>query len=104
MPLDITSFFESKIQEKYVQMNRRFYIGTSDYSEFVVKWPKISRKWNDIRPKTVTINLANEDKDFNAFITNPLLLMENGSFEFGIKKGLSWETIELFVGQIKKVK
>lgn len=50
--------------------NRVFTIGTSDYSDRVLKWPKISRAANKLKSTNVNISLANTDKEFNNFYTN----------------------------------
>jgi hypothetical protein len=48
-------------------VNRRFLIGTSDYSSYVTKWPNVKRSYDNISPVTATITLANQDGTFNYF-------------------------------------
>lgn len=50
--------------------SRSFTIGTSDYSDRVTRWPKISRTSNQLKSTKVRIDLANADQEFNNFYTN----------------------------------
>lgn len=50
--------------------SRKFTIGTSDYTDRVTSWPKISRAANKLKSTKVKIPLANTDGEFNNFYTN----------------------------------
>jgi len=50
--------------------SRSFTIGTSDYTDRVTRWPKISRKSNQFKSANVKVALANTDGHFNTFYNN----------------------------------
>lgn len=101
---DVSSDFKLAMEGKSPNIIRRFTIGTSDYSAFVIKWPKIGRKWNEIKPQRITINLANQNKTFNFFEGTPSEMNTNCLIDFGIEYAVgSEETINLFTGKINRM-
>lgn len=50
--------------------SRSFTIGTSDYTDRVLRWPKITRAANRLKSTKIKIPLANTDGHFNNFYTN----------------------------------
>lgn len=68
---NVSSFFLKQTDLKSPILERQLTIGNSDYSSRVMKWPTIRRKWNDIRPVSLTIGLANEDQNLNFFRNDP---------------------------------
>lgn len=86
-------------------MVRQILIGTSDYSDYVMKWPTFKNEWNKLRPSSITIQLANENKDFNFFRTNKLILNTEAELKFGYTHPQSGdELISLFLGKTDNVK
>ena len=49
---------------------RMFLIGTSDYSDRVLSWPKFTRQANDFRSISVSVPLDNNSADLNSFYNN----------------------------------
>lgn len=65
MAYDVSSSFIAESRKKNPTVVRKFTIANSDYSDRVLKWPSFSRQWDDIRPKTLQMKLANGDKGMN---------------------------------------
>ncbi|KKL99597.1 hypothetical protein LCGC14_1812830 [marine sediment metagenome] len=68
---NVSSFFLQQTGKKSPILERQLAIGDSDYSGRVIRWPSFRRKWNDIRPVSLTIGLANEDQALNFFRDDP---------------------------------
>jgi len=84
MPHSVSSDFLVEIEKKAPLVGRKFTIGDSDYTSYVKKWPKIRKKWNDIRPINITINLSNEDQAFDFFCSEPYKMNNTTKIEFGV--------------------
>ena len=80
---NVSSYFLSQTLAAAPQVVRKFTIGDSDYSARVVKWPKIKRKWNDIRPTSLTIGLINEDQAMNFLRQDPSNLRQECLVQLG---------------------
>lgn len=101
---DVSSGFISTIAGKSPEIIRSFTIGSSDYSNFVTQWPKIGRKWNEIKPQSVTMRLANQLQTFNFLEGTPAQMNTIASVDFGVRYDVSSEeTINLFSGKISKI-
>ena len=105
MPVyEVSSLFIDTVTGQSIDVYRSFTIGNSDYSAFVTNWPKISRKWNDLKPKKATIKLANQDQTFNFFRTSPETLTNSCEVRLGVYyTPSSTESIEVFGGTIGRV-
>lgn len=102
---DVSSGFLSEIVKSDPTIVRKFTIGTSDYSEFVTKWPTIKRRWNLIKPQNTTLALANHTGDLN-FIQEDVANLGT-SVEAVVAMGVQYavgseETLDLFTGIIGK--
>lgn len=75
-------FFHRLNQRQGLRPNRVFTIGSSDYSDYVLKWPVIRDKWDEIRPSNVSINLSNADGTFNFLHNNPVNMVNTCGFQF----------------------
>src|SRR4030065_1542424 len=84
----VSSYFAEQIARKNLALRRSLTIGGSDYSAYVLKWPTISKKWDDLRPQTVTINLANEGRTFNFFSVDPTTMRNTVLITAGGQKNL----------------
>lgn len=109
MPHDVSSDFLVEIEKKTPLVARRFTIGTSDYTSYVTRWPKITKRWNDIRPINVAITLSNEDQAFDFFIDEPYKMSTETKIEFGVpwsveSVGGTDEYLTLHEGKISNVK
>lgn len=105
MPLNTTSWFVGQTLLKSSEPVRKFTIGTSDYSNYVLQWPKFKKTWDDVRPLNFTINLSNEEQTFNFFIDDKTKLKQSVSLEMGYTHPTSGdELISLFSGETDYVK
>jgi hypothetical protein len=75
--------------------SRKFTIGTSDYTNYVTRWPKISRASNKLKSTKVKVQLANADQEFNNFYTNLYSIPNTCT--------LSCDSYTLFVGFLSDV-
>jgi len=96
----VSSAFLAKAALHNAQWLRRMYIGASDYTGYVAKWPTISKKWDDLRTQTVSIELSNEDKTFNFLSADPKLMRSTCSLKLGFAHVGSEEFITVFAGTI----
>lgn len=80
---NVSSYFLAQTLAPSPRVLRRFTIGDSDYSDRVQKWPKIRRKWNDIRPASLTIGLINEDQAMNFLRNDPTSLRSECRVKLG---------------------
>lgn len=104
MPYNVTSWFVDQCAVSAPLVKRKFLLGSSDYSDRVINWPSISRTWNDVRPLTVSIGLANEDKLFNFFHLDKTNLRAAAELQLGFTHPSSGdEMITLFSGTAKRV-
>ena len=78
MPFDVTSSFIHQSRSKSPNIVRKFTIGSSDYSQYVDKWPKFKRRWDEIRPTNVMLTLANADNGLD-FLRNDKTILQNQS-------------------------
>jgi len=99
MAYSVTSSFIAESRGSAPNVVRSFTFGGSDYTDHVMQWPRISRRWDEIQPKTITIKLANGDQAFN-FIQADKTKLEGQAV---LSMGFDAETIELFAGTVRKV-
>lgn len=86
-------------------MQRKFYIGASDYSDRVIKWPLIKRTANEVKSAKIKIPLANNDGLLNTFYEQTYSLVNSITLEIGDTHPESgWEGIDLFNGYVNGVK
>lgn len=98
---DVSSAFLNEVIQTAPGFQRKFYVGSDDYSDYVTKWPKISRKWNDLKPKKLSITVANQENDFGGFITDKTRLRDFCTVEIGVEVAVdSYEYIQAFGGTI----
>lgn len=104
MPYNVTSWFIEQARTENPPVKRTFTIGNSDYSSYVLKWPVISRRWDDLRPVNVTIDLSNEDQTFNFFRSDKTKLRATCEVKIGFTHPTSGdELISVFRGTSEKV-
>lgn len=80
-----SSDFQATIEGKHPNIIRELYIGGSDYSEFVTKWPTFKQTLADVKPVNVTINLANEQGTFNFYEADKTLLRNEAIIRMGVE-------------------
>lgn len=104
MPYNVTSWFVDQGFSRNPPVKRTFTIGSSDYSERVLRWPSFRQQWDDLRPVTLTVAMANEDQALNFFRTNKTTIRTSCTFKFGYTHATSGdELITLFVGDVLRV-
>lgn len=70
----------------------------------VVRWPTLERRWDDYRPTTAKVRLANDDGALNFLFENPEAAMTEGVIQLGFTHPSSGdELITPFVGQLSQV-
>lgn len=100
----VSSGFISTAAQANAPWKRKFTLGGSDYSARVQKWPKVQRTWNAIKPGTVTIDLTNDDRAFNFFVSAPTNIKATGIVQLGFDYAVgSTEYITLFQGTVDAV-
>jgi len=109
MPHSVSSDFLVEIEKRVPLVGRKFTIGTSDYTAFVKRWPKIRKRWNDIRPINITINLSNENQAFDFFEDEPYKMQNETKIQFGVPWSVESpagtdEYINIHEGKISSVK
>lgn len=106
MAYDVTSWFiEQTLSQNPAPIVRKFLIGTSDYSDRVTKWPKFKQVWDDIKPTTLTMKLANEDGALNVLRDDKLVLRSEAEVQFGFTHTSSGdELITQYLGKTSRVK
>ena len=103
MPYNVTSSFIHQSRSKTpANLVRKFTIGSSDYSQFVNKWPKFKRRWDEIRPINVTLPLANANGTFGFLRTDKTNLQNQAVLSMGFNDG-GEEIIDIFAGTIRSV-
>jgi len=86
MVLDISSTFYDILNDGGYIKNH-FTLGTSDYSDYVVKWPKIKRG-SELKSQTVSITLANGSGDLNPLYENTYNSVIEAKLSIGINDPL----------------
>lgn len=104
MAYAVTSWFVEQCRERAPTLKRQFFIGASDYSSYVARWPAVSHKWDDIRPQTCVIGLSNEEQTFNFIRTDTTQLRKSCSVKAGFTHPTSGdELVTMFSGTMDKV-
>lgn len=104
MTYDVSSsFVDESLKQVGATILRKFYIGTSDYSDRVVKWPKFTRKAQEFKISNLKIQLANNDGALNNFYEQTYSMVTSAYVQFGFDYGGSSELIDVFTGNFSKV-
>jgi len=104
MVREVTSWFTNQTESFNSSPVRQFTIGNSDYSDYVQRWPRFKREWDAVRPTNLTINLSNEEKTFNFFLSDRINIVNSCSIKFGYTHATSGdELLDFYAGMITKV-
>ena len=104
MTYSVTSWFVDQAALENPPVKRTFTIAGSDYSDYVLGWPTINSRWDELRPNNVTINLANEDQTFNFFKTAKTNVQAQCEVKLGFTHPTSGdELISLFAGTVGEI-
>jgi hypothetical protein len=98
--ITVSSSFTYQIGQPGSEPVRKFYIGLTDYSSRVTKWPKITRSTEEIKSISINMPLANNDGAFNQFYLNSYRLNQTGT----VKLGYGTELLTLYTGELYGVR
>lgn len=102
--VEISDWLKSQFGNKVYSPTRKFYIGTSDYSDRVIRWPKIRRTANEVKSVKVKVPLANDDKALNHFYEQAYTLVNTVNVQLGDTHPTSgFEAFNLFTGYLNGV-
>jgi len=105
MTHDVTSWFIEQSESYASEPVRKFTLGSSDYSDYVIQWPTFRQTWNSIRPSTLSVKLANEEQAFNFMIDDLTVMSNEATLEMGYTHPTSGdELITLYSGKIERLK
>jgi len=96
----VSSDYQLAAQAKNARWMRRLYLGSSDYSAYVMRWPTVAKKWDDLRAQTVTVDLSNADRTFNFLFADPTKMRSTASLKLGFSYVGSEEFVTVFAGTI----
>jgi hypothetical protein len=100
-----TDWLQTQLAQYNYEPQRRFYLGTSDYSDRVIRWPRISRSANELKSVKINVPLANNDGELNSIYDQTYTLVNTVSIQIGDTHPTSgWEDIDLFTGYLYGVK
>jgi hypothetical protein len=100
----VTSWYIDQLANVASEPVRKLTIGSSDYSSFVAKWPKIKWTVNDLKAVNPSVTLYNQDGDLNTFYENVYLITTSADIQFGFTHPTSGdELITLWQGWLKRV-
>ena len=98
-----SSFVDESAKKVGTNILRNFYIGTSDYSDRVIQWPKFTRKAQEFTISNLKIQLANNDGALNSFYEKTYSMVTSAYVQFGFDYGGSSEVIDVFTGNFTKI-
>jgi hypothetical protein len=104
MTYSVTSWFVDQAVSENPPVKRTFTIAGSDYSAWVLSWPTITTRWDELSPNNATISLANEDQTFNFFKSAKVNVQAACAVKFGFTHPTSGdELITFFNGTVAEV-
>ncbi len=104
MTYDVSSVFVAESEKQSgVTILRKFFIGSSDYSDRVIRWPKFTRKAQEFKISNLKIEFANNDGALNTFYEQSYSLVTSAYVQFGFDYGGSQEVINVFTGNFSKL-
>ena len=105
MAYSVSSWFIDQTVKKATEPDRQFLIGTSDYSDRVVRYPSIKRTTKEIQSVNLNVSLVNVDGELNTFYSDTYSLPNTCQLKFGYTYPDSdTEYIILYTGFIKEVR
>lgn len=86
MLTSVDSSVKSIFNRNIIEPNYSLWIGSTEYTDYVYKWPTISVDSDTIISKSLTIELANEDGTFNNFLSSKLNIVKSASLFYKSQK------------------
>ena len=99
-----SAWIDELIDSAPANIVRKCMIGSSDYTDWVLTWPKIRRTMNDLKSVDITILLGNVDGHLNDFYTSTYSIVQSVQLEFGFTISGSDELVDIYNGHVKAVK
>ncbi|MCH7476143.1 MAG: hypothetical protein IIA27_15950, partial [Gemmatimonadetes bacterium] len=104
MSLQVSSWFIEQSRRQVASPGRHFLIGGSDYSESVLRWPRIQYKSETINLGTTSITLSNIERKFQFFVDSELSLTTSCELALSFTHPTSGEErISLYLGRPSNV-
>jgi hypothetical protein len=92
------------MEDTGISPKRVFTVGGSDYSAYVIKWPKIKRTTQDLRSVNLQIPLANDDGHLNFFYSQTYSIPASCTLRIGFEHPTSGdELVTVYAGTLEKV-
>lgn len=101
-----TSWFENQLSANRVfdNMERRFLIGASDYTDRVISWPVVKRTVREFKSQRIKVKLSNHDGGLNYILDNYSTLQSSCTLQFGLTHPTSGtEYIDLYNGKVHRI-
>lgn len=96
MPYSVSSSFDFQKDQYAPQLiQRKFTIGSSDYTSRVLKWPTLRTVWNEPQAQSASITLANHDDAMSFLRTTPTTMQTS----YAVSVGFNGELISVFQGR-----
>jgi len=103
--LSVTSWYIDQLADRSSIPVRQFLLGTSDYSDRVIRWPTLKRTANNLQTTKVAVQLDNADGALNDFYSATYKIVQTGYLKLGFTHATSGtEYLTLFTGEAKEVK
>jgi len=105
----VTSWFIDQVTAVKNVPLRKFYIGASDYSDRVLKWPTLNRSTRDLKSVNPRMELANQDNGLGLFINSAYSLAQsdtiiNATINIGFAHPTSGdEVITVYKGSVQSI-
>lgn len=104
MSVSVSSWFVDQSRAALTQPVRRFFMGGSDYSAWVLRWPKLNYRIDTIDLGTTRIGLSNLDSKFGFLVSSDAALTTSCELTLGfVHPRTGEERISLFSGQVSDV-
>lgn len=81
--MDTSSWYQQQSENITLRPKVKFFIGSSDYSNYVSKWPKVVIDGTKVRPAPLGIELSNKDATFNYFVNSKMSMNNICGIELG---------------------
>lgn len=99
MSAQVSSWFVAQASLQRALPQRRFTLGGSDYSDEVLRWPRIGYRATTVELGTMTLALSNRRRAFQFFVDCDLALTSSAEVALGFTHPTSGEErLSLFVG------
>lgn len=89
MGFDVSSRFIEESEALTPNVFRKLSIAGLEVTSSVVKWPRVRRQWDSLRPATVSVNILNSNQQLNFLINSPGYWVTSCSLSTGFYYGVN---------------